>query len=133
VDRKESPVYFLTVDQSGHKLTPSKTEGPRRAQADATGLAFQQATMTDLQNYLSSQPFFARRPVVNRTSLAGRFDFKLAILSGADTDEARKAALASASFIVFADALKEVGLRLDPGNIPIDLITIEKAEKPSEN
>jgi uncharacterized protein (TIGR03435 family) len=30
-------------------------------------------------------------------------------------------------------ALKEVGLRLDPGTVPLDVITIEKAERPSEN
>jgi len=131
-EKRESAVYFLTVDQKGHKLQPSKTEGPRRVQQDATGLAFQDATMTDLQNYIQSQPSLDR-PVVNRTSLSGRFDFKLAILARTDTEEARKAAIAGASFVVFADALKEVGLRLDPGTVPLDVISIEKAEKPSEN
>ena len=88
--------------------------------------------MSDLQLFLSSTRGL-NRPVINRTSLDGRFDFKLAILTGTDTEEARKAALSDGNVVVFADALKEVGLRLDPGTIPAHLITIEKAERPSEN
>ena len=91
-EKRESAVYFLTVEQKGHTLQPSKTEGPRRVQSDATGLAFQRVTMTDLQNYLSSLPGLDR-PVINRTGLGGRFDFTLAILTGTDTDDARKAAV----------------------------------------
>ena len=48
------------------------------------------------------------QPVINWTGLEGQFDFKLAILTGTDTEEARKAAIG-------------------------DVITIEKAERPSEN
>lgn len=131
-EKRESAVHFLTADVKGHKLRPSKTDGPRRVQADAAGLAFESATMLDLQNFLSSTQGL-NRPVINRTGLEGRFDFKLAILTGTDTEEARKAAISGGNMIVFADALKEVGLRLDPGTIPIDLITIEKAERPAAN
>lgn len=128
--RQESAVYLLTVDQKGHKLRPSKTKDPRRVQPGATGLTFENFTMPDLQRYLLSVPGFDR-PVINRTDLDGSFDFKLAILATTDTEEARKAA--SANMFVFADALKDFGLRLDPGEVPIDVITIESAERPAEN
>jgi uncharacterized protein (TIGR03435 family) len=130
-DRKESAVYSLTVDQKGHTLRLSKTEGPHRVQQDATGLAFENTTMSDLQLHLLRVPGFDR-PVINRTDLDGRFDFKLAILTGTDTEEARRAAIGG-GFVVFADALKGVGLRLEPGSVPLDVITIEKADRPSEN
>jgi uncharacterized protein (TIGR03435 family) len=100
-------------------------------QQDATGLAFENTTMADLQLHLLTVPGFDR-PVINRTELDGRFDFKLAMLTGTDSDEARKAAI-SGGFIVFADALKSVGLRLEPGSVPLDVITIEKADRPAEN
>jgi uncharacterized protein (TIGR03435 family) len=129
-EKRESAVYFLTVDPKGHKLQPSKAKGPRRVQSDATGLAFEYVTMNDLQSYLLSVPGFDR-PVLNRTGLEGAFDFKLPILTGADTEEARKAAIAS--MVVFVDALKGLGLRLDPGKVPLDVITIETAERPSGN
>lgn len=131
-ERRENAVHFLTVDPKGHKLSPSKTNGPRRMQPDASGLTFENVTMPDLQLFLSSTRG-VDRPVINRTGLDGAFDFKLAILTGADTEEARKAAIGGGNLVVFADALKEVGLRLDPGKVPLDVITIEKAERPSEN
>lgn len=132
VEKRESAVHFLTVDPKGHKLRPSKTDGPRRIQPDATGLAFESATMSDLQLFLSSTQGL-NRPVINRTGLDGRFDFNLAILTGADTEEARKAAFSNGNVVVFADALQALGLRLDPGKVPLDVITIEKVERPSEN
>ena len=129
-EKRESRVYFLTVDQKGHKLQPSTAKGPRRMQSDATGLTFEYVTMNDLQSYLLTVPGFDR-PVLNRTGLEGAFDFKLPILAGADTEEARRAAIAS--MVVFVDALQALGVRLDPGMVPLDVITIEKAERPSEN
>ena len=131
-EKRESAVHFLTVDPKGHKLQPSKAKGTRRVQPDATGIAFENVTMSDFQQFLSSTRG-VNQPVINRTALDGQFDFKLAILTGADTEEARKAAIDGGNLIVFSDALKEVGLRLDPGKIPLDVITIEKAERPSEN
>jgi uncharacterized protein (TIGR03435 family) len=131
-ERKENAVHFLTIDPKGHKLRPSKTNTPRRMQPDATGLAFENVTMSDFQQFLSSTRG-VNQPVINRTGLDGPFDFKLAILTGTDTEEARKAAIGGGNLVVFADALKEVGLRLDPGKVPIDVITIESAERSSEN
>jgi uncharacterized protein (TIGR03435 family) len=132
VEKRESAVYFLTVDPKGHKLQPSKTNGTRRVGPDGTGVAFENVTMTDFQQFLSSTRG-VNQPVINRTGLPGQFDFKLAILTGTDTEEARKAAIGGGNLIVFADALKDVGLRLEPGKVPLDVITIEKAERPSEN
>jgi uncharacterized protein (TIGR03435 family) len=131
-EKRESAVHFLIVDPKGHKLRPSKTNGPRRMQPDASGLTFENVTMSDLQLFLSSTRG-VDRPVINRTGLEGSFDFKLAILTGLVTVEARKAAIGGGNLIVFADALKQVGLRLDPGKVPLDVITIEQAERPSEN
>ena len=131
-DRKDNSVYFLTVDPKGHKLQPSKTKDARRVQPDAAGIAFQNVTMNDLQLYLLNLQGIDR-PVLNRTGLDGTFDFKVAALTGTDSDEARKAATGGVNFTVFADALKALGLRLEPGAVPLDVITIEKAEKPTEN
>lgn len=131
-DKKESSVYFLTVDPKGHMLQPSKTKEPRRVQPDAAGISFQNVTMNDLQLYLLNLQGIDR-PVLNRTALEGAFDFKVAALIGTDSDESRKAASGGVNFAAFVDALKPLGLRLEPGTVPLDVITIEKAERPSEN
>jgi uncharacterized protein (TIGR03435 family) len=73
------------------------------------------------------------RPVINRTDLDGRFDFTIPILLEADTQEARTAASRGGNFFVFADALKDLGVRLDPGTVPLDVITIDRVERPSAN
>jgi uncharacterized protein (TIGR03435 family) len=130
--RRENAVYFVTVDPKGHKLRPSTTKDPRRVQLDATGLTFQNFTMDELQLYLLNVPN-VDRPVFNRTGLDGRFDFSIPIVLEADTQEARTAALRGGNFFVFVDALKDLGLRLDRGTLPQDVITIESAERPSAN
>jgi uncharacterized protein (TIGR03435 family) len=129
-ERKEQPAYFLTVDPKGHKLRPAKTSS-LSVQPDATGVAFQNATMNDLQLFLLRQPGIDR-PVINRTGLEGAFDFKLAMLSAANTEEPRNAPIA-AGIPAFADAIAPLGLKLDAGRVPIDVITIETVERPSEN
>jgi uncharacterized protein (TIGR03435 family) len=131
-ERRENAVYFLTVDQKGHKLRPSTTNDPRRVQLGATGLTFQNFTMNDLQLYLLNVPN-VDRPVINRTGLDGRFDFSIPILLETDSEEARRAASRGGNFFVFADALKDLGVRLDRGTVPLDVITIESAERPSAN
>jgi uncharacterized protein (TIGR03435 family) len=131
-ERKDNAVYALTIDPKGHKLQHSKTSGPRSIQRDTTGLTFQNVTMSDLQRFLLSLPGLDR-PVINRTGLDGAFDFKLTILSGALTDEAGKEALGGAGIFPFLDALAPLGLKLDSQKVPIDVITIERVERPSEN
>jgi uncharacterized protein (TIGR03435 family) len=131
--RTENAVYALTVDQKGHKLRPAKPGGTRNIQSDATGFAFQNATMSDLQLFLLSRRPGLDRPVLNRTGLDGAFDFKLAMLNVADTDEARKAAVAAASTVAFVDALAPLGLKLDAQQVPLDVITIERVERASDN
>jgi uncharacterized protein (TIGR03435 family) len=131
-ERRENAVYFLTVDQKGHKLRPSTTTDPRRVQLGATGLTFQNFTMNDLQLYLMNVPN-VDRPVINRTGVAGRFDFSIPIVLEADTQDARAAAVRGGNFFVFADALEDLGVRLDRGTVPLDVITIESVERPSAN
>jgi uncharacterized protein (TIGR03435 family) len=87
--------------------------------------------MNDLQLFLLRQPGIDR-PVINRTGLEGAFDFKLAMLSAANTEEPRNAPIA-AGIPAFADAIAPLGLKLDAGRVPIDVITIETVERPSEN
>ena len=79
------------------------------------------------------------RPVIDRTGLAGSFDVKLRWSPGpgengpfdtnatglTDTDPGRPS---------FVTALQEqLGLKLEPVKGPVDVLVIDKVEKPSEN
>ncbi len=75
-------------------------------------------------------------PVVDETKIAGNYDLKLRFEEGND-DLAEKpdgprvdGTLETGS--VFT-ALKELGLRLESGKLPIEVLVIDSAERPSEN
>ena len=91
-EKRESQVYFLTVDQKGHRLQPSKAKGPRRVQSDATGLAFEYVTMQRSAELPVSRARFRSAGLESDGPQEGALSFKLSILTGADTEEARKAA-----------------------------------------
>jgi len=129
-EKRESAIYALTVDPKGHKLRPSTTTGGRLTQPDAIGLAFHNTTMSDLQLFLLSVPGLDR-PVINRTGVEGAFDFTLALPPAVDPNQPLKGI--TGGILTLADALAPLGLRLEPQKVPLDVITIEKAEKPSAN
>jgi uncharacterized protein (TIGR03435 family) len=131
-ERIDNAVYALIIDPKGHTLRPSKTEGPLSRQRDTTGIAFRNTTMSDLQRFLLTVPGLDR-PVINRTGVDGAFDFKLAILDVAPTEKAGNEAIVANGILPYADALAPLGLKLDPQNVPLDVITIEKVERPAEN
>jgi len=130
---QEMAVYVLRVDKNGHRLRPGSLDRPREVQPDSSGLAFRNATMSDLQLFLSTVPG-RDRPIVNQTGLDGAFDFSLVLLNGPEgTPDGLKNSIVSGGIIGFADALSRVGLRLEPQRLSLDVISIDKAERPSEN
>ncbi len=73
-ETKELPVYALVVGKSGSKLQPAKGGGPdqmRMGRAEISGQSVQLQMLTPmLANVLG-------RPVIDKTGLTGKFDFKL--------------------------------------------------------
>ena len=71
----------------------------------------------------------------SKTDLEGAFDFTLVLFDtqlNGDT-AATKAAVAGTSPSTYADALERIGLKLESQKLPLDHITIQNAQKPSEN
>jgi uncharacterized protein (TIGR03435 family) len=131
---KETPVYVLTVGKNGSKLNRSKGEGERGVRPSGNGITLENATMSDLEQFLSGIPSIDR-PVLDRTGLDGRFDFTLTLFdSQLDANPAAvKGAVANGGPILFMNALERIGLKLEAQKIAIDNLVIEHAEKPSEN
>ena len=68
------------------------------------------------------------RPVLNKTGLTGEYDYKLnwnADISAAASD--------SAAPTIFTALQEQLGLRLEPQRAPIDVLVIDRAERPGEN
>ena len=78
------------------------------------------------------------RPVINRTGLGGKFDFALnwtpdasqydGVAGQAATNEASATAAAPDLFTAIQ---QQLGLKLDAGNAPADVIVIDHIERPA--
>jgi uncharacterized protein (TIGR03435 family) len=134
VESKPAPAYVMTIGRNGHRLRPSSAGGERGMRPVDRGLAFESTSMSDLRQFLSVL-LSMDRPVVDNTGLDGRFDFTLTLFDSPLQGDpaAAKGALAGASESTYADALERIGLRLESKQVPIETVTIRRAEKPSEN
>jgi uncharacterized protein (TIGR03435 family) len=78
--------------------------------------------MARLAEYLSAQ---AGRPVMNNTGLTGEYDFRVEW----SADPAKDPSAPS----IFTALQEQLGLKLEPAKGPIEVIIVDRAEKPSEN
>jgi len=122
-------VYELTVGKTGAKLTPSEgnADGVPHLNGQGPGhLLGQNSNMKDLAELL--QQHILDRPVVDRTGLAGRWDFRL---DWTPDDVPSDAADAPPSLL---QALQdELGLKLTATRALVDVMVVDHAEKASAN
>jgi len=72
-------------------------------------------------------------PVIDKTGLLGTFDFDLSWNPDATQFGGRFTVEGSNLPELFAALREQIGLRLEAGKVPIDVIVVDHAEKPSEN
>ncbi|HEX4308664.1 MAG TPA: M56 family metallopeptidase [Acidobacteriaceae bacterium] len=129
--KRELNVYALTVAKAGPKL--SRSQGDPNG---AAGMGFgppgnfgaTNATMADLAEALQQGALDA--PVVDQTGLTGRFDLRLTW-----TPDELHAATESADAApnLFTAVQEQLGLKLASAKAPVDVMVIDRAEKPSAN
>jgi uncharacterized protein (TIGR03435 family) len=79
------------------------------------------------------------RPVVNQTGLDGRFDFTLkwtpdeTQFGGQLSQLPASTDKADAPPDLFTAMQQQLGLKFEPAKIPVDVLVIDKVEKPSGN
>jgi uncharacterized protein (TIGR03435 family) len=113
---KEMPVYALVVGKNGTKLHEWKDGDPMPAFGGANNFR-DMGTMRHFADFLSNSDAVGR-PVVDKTGLKGVYIFY--IEWGADDD--------------FLPAMQEqLGLKLEPQKGPVDVLTIDRMEKPASN
>lgn len=130
-DRRELSVYAITVGKSGPRL--AKSAGDPNGLPDEIGfgrgsqriLKFTNSSISDLALNLQDT---LEKPVIDTTSLPGRFDFTLTWTP--DTVVPSEPNPAPGLFTAFQEQL---GLKLQPTRLPTDVLVIDHAEKPSEN
>jgi bla regulator protein blaR1 len=143
-ETRQAPVYEMTVASGGHKLTPNTGRTVVDSENGTTRLEETMAILPiggwetgkfrmNVLNYTLRQladNLSLDRPVLDRTGLSGRFDFTLEW----QTEEPRfpPSPEALTPGIISAMA-KQIGLRLEPAKGPVDVIAIDRIERPTGN
>jgi uncharacterized protein (TIGR03435 family) len=128
------PTYALVVAKSGSKLKPIDKNLPVpfdlyydfanfEPQSNGTTALHGYVTVGELCDFLYR---LVKRPVLDRTGLTGGFEIRLlcAIEGYPGYD---------ISPTVFEAVQSQLGLRLDPGASPIDVVVVDHVEQPSSN
>jgi bla regulator protein BlaR1 len=141
-ETKEQPVYALVIGKTGSKLeeSHSKQDGRHmmmnRGELDGEGVPLEFLAST-----LSSQ---LGRPVIDRTGLTGHYTFKLQWTPDPGQSASKFGGLPPPGVdappppdpngpSIFTAIQEQLGLRLESQKGPVDLIVIDRVEKPSEN
>ena len=119
------PAYALVVNQGGPKMQPAPDAKPMGFGWGPRSIRSKAATMQDFAEKLAGA---LQHPVLDRTGLAGLYQVDLQFAPVApDPSETGVAP-------DILDALREqLGLRLETTRGPVDVLVIDRAEKPSGN
>ena len=120
---KDSSVYLLTIAKNGPKVHPGggvRLNGGVQIGASGKPDWPDGWTMDRLAVYLSD---LTERVVVNRTGLAGNYGITLDF-SRADGDDRPS---------IFTAVQEQLGLKLETGKAPVEVLVIDHIEKPGEN
>jgi uncharacterized protein (TIGR03435 family) len=120
-ESKEMPVYALAIAKGGPKLRPSSGHGPEvrggRGQFEARNV-----TMEMFAAQLAGR--MLDRPVLDRTGIAGEYDITLKWEFEAGADNSSSVAIA---------LQEQLGLKLEAQKGAVDVLVIDRVERPSAN
>jgi uncharacterized protein (TIGR03435 family) len=116
---KEVTVYSLTIGKNGSKLAePAAGQVANVAVDDSGGIVFQNATLAGLVNTLAN---ILDLPVLDKTGLTGHYTFKF----NARSDPSGPS--------LFTSVEEQLGLKLESGKAPVEVLQVDHVERPSAN
>ena len=140
-DTKELPVYFLVVGKNGAKLKEMKPDekGGSTHTSSHGGIFTMNAQGVQLGNLVGMLSNNLGRIVIDKTGLTGRYDFDLnwtsderVVLTPSGGDTSLTVSDASGPSLVTA-IQEQLGLKLETGKGPVEIIVIERVDRPSDN
>lgn len=121
-EQKTAPAYALVVAKSGLKIKPVEGATGSTSKSGKGMLMAQGVSMAKLADRLSR---YVGAPVADMTEAPGVYDFKLEWSVEGDANDVQSA--------LFAALQSELGLKLESRKVPVEVIVVDRAEKPSEN
>ena len=140
-DKKQLSAYVLTVGKNGPKLTRSEAAGPlpNLVPRGPGNWPVRNATMEEVAGVMQAH---LDRPVVDQTGLKERFDFQLQWTPDETTQfappggpgEPPKPPVGAETYPdLFTAIQQQLGLKLESARAQVDVLVIDRVEKPSEN
>ena len=131
-ETKELAVYAITVGKGGEKIAPSAGDPngtPSENENSNGGVVTMRMTNMAMGEFAPDLAYFLDRPAVDQTGLAGRYDLQLKWTA----DESKAPADGSAPPGMFTAIQEQLGLKLEPGKAPVEVLVIDAVERPSAN
>jgi uncharacterized protein (TIGR03435 family) len=135
VETRQMPIYVLSrvhPDQLGPALVAHETCVPGSIRGANDSWTATCATWPLVANFIGNQ--FASRPVADGTGLSGRFDVTLTW-----NRELRDAPAANAVSVagdlpnLFTALQEQLGLKVEPSRGPVDVLVLDRLERPGPN
>ena len=121
------PTYELFVANGGPKLAPTKAIGQNNGiSVNDTRFKLTNVPVSDLAVVLSDK---LERPVVDKTALTGRYDIVLQWSS----EQAAPSETSEAQPPLITALQEQLGLKVKPGNDPVQVFVIDQLLQPSAN
>ncbi|HEX3742993.1 MAG TPA: TIGR03435 family protein [Bryobacteraceae bacterium] len=128
----EMAIYALVVDKNGPKLQDADPTADSAGSFNQQGrnlvVTLTKASMSDVADAIGNA--FLDRPIVDKTGLTGSYDVKFAYTPA--TGRNRESAPDLGDLDVF-QSVRTLGLKLEPRRDPVEVLVIDRVEKPSEN
>jgi uncharacterized protein (TIGR03435 family) len=128
-ETRDLPVYLLIQAKSGVKVkvTPDNGRPPRGSGGIASmDRGWIQGENISMKSFTEELSRHTDRPVLDKTNYTEAFNFKLEWApDDANPDDVRPSLLAAVQ--------EQLGLKLDPQKAPVEVLVIDRVERPSAN
>lgn len=134
-DTQERSAYVLAVAKGGAKFKPSEHAGSTNIRFTGNSITLERGELSRMSQLLSGA---LGRPVIDRTGLTGPYDLSLQwddapVPEGGVLGLAAPAAPGNDHGSIFTAVQEQLGLRLEPQRVPVEVIVIDRIERPSPN
>jgi bla regulator protein blaR1 len=141
-ETRSLPIYELVVDRKGSKLR--RVDGGKTKLEIQTGNGLIRFTKATARTFASQLGYALGRPVIDKTGLSGEFSFALdwtpalredggPTTSGLPPETPEQPPSITDGPSIFTAITKQLGLRLESGRGPVEVLVIDHAEKPDAN
>jgi uncharacterized protein (TIGR03435 family) len=129
-ESKEMPSYVLTANKGKFKLQPVQDSGQCGTSSNGDGNGYKLvATCIDMTRFATFLARRLRQPVSDETAIQGHYSF---VLQWTNEDHGNGGG-ASQLDVIFSALRDQLGLRLESKRTPMDILVVDRAERPSDN